>query len=120
MQLNVITPDGIKFLHELKVGDHVWCDSQNYLPIKSIVVVVEQATQIRLSTGESYHFSTRARVLTSIGFKFPELYDEIPISPKLIPQVIRSAITTQLCFLYDILIDGNMVSPEGITFKFGD
>lgn len=120
MQLRIITPDGIKFLKELSVGDMVWCDSEQFLPVKSILVSCDYATYMRLSNGVGFDMSNRTTLKTSTGFKYPDLYDEIPISDTLVPRVIHQAKTETLRFLYDILIAGNMVSPEGIVFKFGD
>jgi hypothetical protein len=124
MQLRVITPDGIRFLHDLQVGSLVMCDIGEYLPVKSIAVTVDFATYIRLSNAVGFDVNQRTQILTSTEnmreFKFPELYDELPISTNFIPKVVQSAKTKTIRFLYDILIDGNMVSPEGVIFKFGD
>jgi hypothetical protein len=125
MQLQVITPDGIRFLHDLQVGSLVLCDIGEYLPVKSIAVTVDFATYIRLSDAVGFDVSSRTKVLVLLPdatpvFKFPELYDVLPTSIKYQPQIVQSAKTKTIRFLYDILIDGNMISPEGVIFKFGD
>ena len=120
MQLRVITPDGIKFLKELRVGDMVWCDSEQFLPVRSRAVTFDYSHFIRLSNAIVCDISTRTRLKTKDGFKYPSVYDEILITDNLIPLVVGIDKTPARRFLYDILIDGNMVSPEGVVFKFGD
>lgn len=120
MELRVITKDGNKHLRNLKVGELVLCDDNNFYPIRHIAVISDMGYSIRLSNNMSFNTHDRLRIKTEKGFKFPELWDSIPLSKKLIPMVTRIILRDRIKFFYDILIDRNMVSPEGIIFKFGD
>ena len=120
MELRVITKDGSKYLRYLSVGELVLCDDKNYYPIKHIAVISDYGYSIRLSNNTCFNTHFRIRIKTEKGFKFPELWDCIPFNKKLVPMVTKLNLRIEKKFFYDIMIDGNMVSPEGIVFRFGD
>jgi hypothetical protein len=55
-----------------------------------------------------------------LGFKLPELWDIIPITREFEPSITTCQISQKDIIFYDLLIDGNIISPEGIVFKYGD
>jgi hypothetical protein len=120
MELKVITKDGNKHLRKLKIGDLVLCDDGNFYPIKHVAVMVDTGFFIRFSNNISFNTHSRLRIKSVSGFKFPELWDSVYITRRLQPMVTQLKIRTTLKFFYDIMIDGNMVSPDGIVFRFGD
>lgn len=121
MQLQVISPESNKKMKDLKVGDMLLCDDGLYHPIKSIFMSSGQGSFHRLSNSINFHLSARAKVKTINGFKPLELNDTLELFGKSItPTVIDVVISTKMLFFHDIMIDGNIVSPEGIVFKYGD
>jgi hypothetical protein len=120
MQLKIITQDGIKELKDLKVGELVLCEDTLFHPVKSIVVLSMNGEFARLSNGVSFSFHNRFRIKTSKGFKYPELYDVLPISKKLTPIITSVKPRMEIRFFYDIMVEGNLISPEKVVFRFGD
>lgn len=120
MQLRVITKDGITPLKNLKVGTNVLCDDGKSYPVKSILLIVHTGYFVKISTSFFFYVSPRTKIKTKNGIKFLELYDTLFIDANLTPSVIQINPSTTIKFYYDILIDGNMISPEGIVFNFSD
>jgi hypothetical protein len=119
VNLKVATAQG-KYvdLPQLKVGDEVLCEDGNYYPVKSIAVFAIKPDLIRLTNFTWFYAVPRMLVKTSKGFKYPDRYDVIPIKDNLKPMVYSVRYTDEVRFCYDILIDGTMVSRDGIVFKF--
>jgi hypothetical protein len=119
MNLKVATAQG-KYLDlpKLKVGDEVLCEDGKYYPVRSIAVFAMKPDIIRLTNFTWFYAVPRLLVKTSTGFKYPERYDVIPINKDLKPMVFFIRDTDEVRFCYDILIDGNMVSLDGVVFKF--
>jgi hypothetical protein len=120
MQLKVITKDGITYLRDLKIGTNVLCEDGKSYPVKNIAVLSQNGYYLKISSAFGFHIPSRLKIKTESGFKFPEVYDILPIDKDFTPSVIAIVESTNLKFYYDILIDGNMISPEGIVFKFSD
>lgn len=120
MQLKVITKDGITSLKDLKIGTNVLCEDGNAYPVRNIAVIAHTGYYIKISSAFSFHIPPRLKIKTQNGFKFPDVYDIIPISKDFSPSVIQVSESMDIKFYYDILIDGNMISPEGIIFTFSD
>jgi hypothetical protein len=120
MQLRVVGIHENKFLKDLKIGDLVLCEGGSYLPIKNVVVTTGQVIFYQLSNKVQFHIGSRVRIKTTNGFKTPELWDTVYINESLTPVVINTSISTKILFFHDILIDGNMLSPEGIVFRYGE
>lgn len=75
----------------------------------------------RLSNNINFNLSERAQIKTLEGFKTPELYDKLHlVGSEITPSIVTISISKSILYFYDILIDGNIVSPEGIVFKYGD
>lgn len=119
MNLKVATAQG-KYvdLPQLQVGDEVLCEDGKYYPVKSIAVFAIKPDIIRLTNFTWFYAIPRLQVKTTKGFKYPARYDVIPIDENLKPMVFSVRYTDNVRFCYDILIDGNMVSRDGIVFKF--
>lgn len=120
MQLKVITKDGIKSLSEVIIGEEVLTDSGCFTKVKSILVTRGHGNYIKLGTGFFFHTTDRTLIKTSCGFKKIELWDVVEISAELTPLVVCLDISKHEMFLYDILIEDSLVSPEGIVFRFGN
>jgi hypothetical protein len=120
MQLKVITKDGITSLKDLQIGTNVLCEDGNAYPVKNIAVLAHNGYYVKLSSAFTFHVHPRIKIKTQNGFKFPEVYDILPISKDFTPSVIQVSDSSDVKFYYDIFIDGNMISPEGIVFKFSD
>jgi len=120
MQLRVITKDGITYLKDLKIGTEVLCEDKVYRPVKNIAVLAHNGYFVKISSAFAFHISPRTKLKTLTGFKFPEIYDTLPIDKKFTPSVIQVSDSQDVKFFYDIFIDGNMISPEGIVFRFSD
>lgn len=119
MNLKVATAQGEYVdISELQVGDEVLCDDGNYYPVKSIVVFAIHPEFIRLTNFVSFYAYPRMQIKTTKGFKYPERDDVLQLGKNLCPMVYSARYTDDVKFCYDILIDGNMVSREGIVFKF--
>lgn len=116
--MKLITKRGILPLRSLKVGDLVLCDTQ-FMPVKSILMYFGLRYTIRLSTGDYISISSRVKVKTKKGFKFPEERDIVLISDTLQPIVGGVGHTKFPVILYDILVDGDIVTAEGPTVRFG-
>lgn len=120
MQLRAIENGKIKKLKDLRVGDLILCEGDIYLPIKSIVIVSCYPLYYRLSNNVTFHISNRTKIKTTDGFKTPELWDNIVIAEELTPSATTCTLLDRIMFFHDILIDGNIKSPEGIVFKYSD
>ena len=120
MELRVISKDGIKCIRNLKIGELILCESNVFMPIKSILVIASSGSCVRLSDNFKFNIHPRLRIKTSSGFKYPEIWDTVPISKNFTPMVTSVNDLVDIRIFYDILIDGNILSPEGIVFKFGD
>lgn len=120
MQLRVITKEGVTPLKDLKIGTEVLCEDRNFYPVKNIAVIAHNGYFVKISTAFAFHVSPRTKIKTQSGFKFPEIYDTILIDKKLTPSIIQVSDSENVKFFYDIFIDGNMISPEGIVFRFLD
>jgi len=108
----------IKKLESLTVGDRILCEDGNYYPVKNILVISDYPTFCRFSNGLNFYIPKRMLLKTTKGFKHPELWDIIEINKELTPQIISLKNIDRIKFFYDILIDGNIVTPEGIIFKY--
>jgi hypothetical protein len=120
MQLKITSKTGIKELKDLQIGELVLCEDGKFYPVQSIAVVSMNGDYLRMSNGVSFSLHSRFRIKTEKGFKYPELWDVIPISKKLTPIVTSIKPRVEIKFFYDIMIEGNLVSPENIVFRFGD
>ena len=121
MQLHVICPEENRKIKDLKVGDFILCDDSVYRPIKSILVTTGECYFFRLSNNTCFHLGSRAKIKTEKGFKHPELWDTIKLlGSEITPSIISISVSKNILFFHDILIDGNIVSPEGIVFRYGD
>lgn len=121
MQLRVISPESNKKLNELKIGDLILCEDLKYYPVKSILLTAGVCRFFRLSNNVSFHLSERAKIKTEKGFKIPELYDTIVlIGSEITPQITVVEKSKYVLFCHDILVEGNIVSPEGIVFRYSD
>lgn len=120
MQLKVITKDGVTPLKDLRIGTNVLCEDGKSYPVRNIAVVAHRGYYIKISSAFGFHIHSRFKIKTENGFKFPEVYDIIPIDKDFTPSVIATVESTDVKFYYDIHIDGNMISPEGIVFKFSE
>lgn len=110
----------IKKLKDLQVGDRVLCDCGQFYPIKNIVTISCYPSFCRLSNGFNFYVPKRMKIKTKTGFKQLELWDIVEINKDLTPQVISFKNIDRLMFFHDILIDGNMITPEGIVFKYSN
>ena len=120
MQLQVILKDKNKYLKDVQVGDELLCEGGIYMPVKGKLLLVTRGIYCRLSNGFSFHVYERMKIKTTSGFKLPELWDIIPITREFEPSITSCQISQKDIIFYDLLIDGNLISPEGIVFKYGD
>lgn len=120
MQLQVILKDQNKYLKDVQIGDELLCEGGVYLPVKSKLLVATRGIYYRLSNGFSFHIYDRIKIKTTLGFKLPELWDIIPITREFEPSITTCQTSQKDIIFYDLLIDGNIISPEGIVFKYGD
>lgn len=119
MNFYLITPDNsLKKLDSLKIGDSILCEDGNYYPVKNILITASYSTFCRLSNGLAMYIPKRMALKTTKGFKHPELWDVIEINKTLTPQIISLKKIDRIMFFHDILIDGNMVTSEGIIFNY--
>jgi hypothetical protein len=107
-----------KNVDNLEVGDLVLCEDGYYYPVKSVLVTSGYPLFCRLSNGLTYYIPERMFIKTIKGFKKPELWDIIPIDKTLTPQIVSVTNIEKIMFFRDILIDGNMITPEGVIFKY--
>ena len=120
MHLLVKLPDEYKKIDDLEVGDLVLCDNGEYLPIKSIVYISCHPKFCATSDNKRFTLSSRVQIKTTEGFKSPELWDIIPISDDFMPMFTYVNVLDKVSIFCDILVDGNMVTPEGIVFRYSD
>jgi len=120
MELRVIGKDRVYKLNQLKVGDLVKCEGNVFLSVKSILVVFCYGYCVQLSNKVRFSASPNLRIKTTQGMKVPEVGDVIYLSKTLTPQITRFTKYEGFKFFYDILIDGNIISPDGIIYRFGD
>lgn len=120
MQLKVITKDGDIDPSQVKIGDLLLCDDGIFHPVLSIAVMASPGYYLRLSNNISFNIHPRIKIKTESGFKYPELWDTVLIDKNLTPMVTSVKEQVDVRFFYDILIQGNLVSPEKIIFRFGD
>lgn len=100
------------------IGDKVLCEDGKYYPVKNILITSGYPTFCRLSNGFNFYIPKRMVLKTVKGFKHPELWDIVEINKELTPQVVTLKNIDRIMFFHDILIDGNMITPEGIVFKY--
>lgn len=118
-KVKVITKnEGVKSLEKLKIGDLVKCEDGEFYPIKNILTASGSLFFYRLSNNISFYLSPRVQLKTPSGFKIPELWDELKLQGEITPQIVQKKIIPKIVFFNDILIDNNMVTPEGIVFTF--
>jgi hypothetical protein len=120
MAFKIFTSNGTRKLNELNVGDLILCENSTYNPIRSISVTTGPVRRIYFSNGISMPSYGRMRVLTTTGFKVLEIEDIVFIAKNNVPFVTKADLDFSVHFLYDILIDGNMITTDGIIFRFGD
>lgn len=118
MQLNIITKTGKKALSDVKIGDFLLCDDGIYRPVKSILLTYEYGNYIRTADNFNFHITKRVKIKTSKGFKFLEKWDLIEVDKNFTPLVVEVNNSLSILLYYDILIEGNLISPEGIIFRF--
>lgn len=109
-----------KKIEDLEVGDEVLCDTGEYLPIKSILYISCHPKFCSTSDNKRFTISSRLQIKTTRGFKSPELWDIIPITDDFMPMFIYVNTLDKIAIFRDILIDGNMVTPDGIVFRYSD
>lgn len=119
MQLKVILRDKIKYLKDVEVGDEILCDDKIFRPVKSKLLVATYGIFYRLSNGLEFHIYDRILIKTPKGFCLPKLWDSVYIDKKNEPMVVRCENTQNIIIIYDILVDGNILSPDGIIIKYG-
>lgn len=119
MQLKVIHKDKAVPVRDLKIGDLIMC-VDGYKPIKSKFLISTIAVFYRLSNGTEFHSYDRILIKTNKGFKVPELWDTIDIDKTLQPVVVHKEFSQNIIVICDILIDGSIISPEGIIMKYGN
>jgi hypothetical protein len=120
MYLLVKLPDEYRKIDDLQVGDLVLCDNGEYMPIKSIVYISCRPKFCIMSNNKRFTISSRLQIKTVNGFKSPELWDIIDISEEFMPMFTYVNTLDKILIFRDILIDGNMVTPEGIVFRYSD
>jgi hypothetical protein len=120
MQLKVITKDGSKHLKDLQVGELILCEGGQYLPVKSIMVISGNPILIRTSDNSQFHVTKRMVLKTDKGFKYPELWDTLIINQDITPMIVHLKIVDRIEFFYDILVDGNIVTPHGVIFRYSE
>lgn len=120
MQIRVITDKDIKLLNETSVGELLLCEDGNFYPIKSILITSEYGLSVRTSNYLQFTISKRCLIKTSVGFKRPKMWDTLEISETLKPIITKVTIIDDIQFFYDILIEKNPITPEGVVFKFGE
>ena len=120
MQLLVKLREEYKKIDDLEVGDMVLCDNGEYLPVKSIVYISCYPKFCIISDNKRFTISSRLQIKTVNGFKSPELWDIIPISDDFMPIFTYVNTLDKISIFRDILINGNMVTPEGIVFRYSD
>jgi hypothetical protein len=120
MHLLVKLPNEYKKISELEVGDTVLCDGGEYLPVKNIVYISCKPTFCRTSNNLRMYLSERMQLKTAKGFKHPELWDVLPLSEELTPMLTTVKILDRVMIFRDILIDGNMVTVDGVVFRYFD
>ena len=117
-KLKVITKDNVKKLEDVVVGDLLKCEDGEFYPVKNVLTTSGNPFFYRLSNNVSFYLPVRATIKTVKEFKVPELWDEICVNSEVIPQIVQKTFINRIAFFNDILIEGNMVTPEGIVFKF--
>jgi hypothetical protein len=120
MQLIVKLLGEYKKVDDLEVGDMVLCDSGEYSPIKSIVYISCRPKFCVTSDNKRFTISQRLQVKTVNGFKSPELWDILPISEEFMPMFTYVNTLDKVAIFRDILVDGNMVTVDGIVFRYSD
>ena len=119
MNFYVTTQDNsIKKLSSLILGDMVLCENGIYSPVLHIFLTASYSTFCRLSNGITLYVPERMVLKTSKGLKHPELWDVLDISKELTPQIISLKKIDRIMFFHDILIEANMITPEGIVFNY--
>jgi hypothetical protein len=119
MQLKVVCKDKAIPVREVKVGDLVMC-TEGYKPVKSKFLITAVALFYKLSNGIEFHSYERILIKTTKGFKVPELWDTVYIDHNLQPLVVYKEFSQTVMVLCDILVDGSVISPEGIVMKYGN
>lgn len=102
------------------IGDSLLCDDGNFYPVKNILTISCRPIFFRLSNGYSFYFSSRMKLKTTEGFQTPQLWDVIDLGDGITPQIISCKLLDNVMFFCDILIDGNIVTPEGVVFKYSN
>lgn len=108
----------IKKLENLQVGDRILCEDGLYHPVLNVFVVSSYPLFCRLSNGLTYYVPERMMLKTIHGFKKPALWDILELGKDLTPQIVAVRNIEKVMFFHDILIDGNMITPEGVVFKY--
>jgi hypothetical protein len=119
MQLKVILRDKIKSIKDVEVGDEILCDDKIFRPVKSKLLVATYGIFYRLSNGVEFHIYDRIRIKTPTGFALPKLWESVYIDKKTEPMVVLCEPTQNIIVMCDILIEGNIISPDGIVIKYG-
>jgi hypothetical protein len=120
MQIKVITDKEVKCINQVVEGELLLCEDGKFYPVKSVLITGDYGKSIRTSNNIQITIPDRFRIKTDKGFKYPELWDTIPINEDLTPMITNIRTPLDICLLYDILIEGNMVSPDGIVFRFSN
>ena len=118
MRLIVKTKDEYKKVDELVVGDEVFCDNGLYMPVKNIYYISSNPIYCKTSDNKIMYFSNRMQVKTVKGFKVPELWDILPIRDDFTPMIVYANTIDRVAIFRDILIDGNMVTVDGVIFRY--
>ncbi len=120
MQLKVVSDQGVKKFEDLKIGDLLLCEDGDYHVVKNIMIIAGCPTFIRTSTNFAIHLSPRIKLKTENGFKTPDLWDILILKNSTTPMITSINFLDRTAFFYDILIEGNLVSPDGIIFRFNE
>lgn len=119
MQLKVILRDSIKNIKDIEVGEEILCEDGTFKPVLSKFLVATHGIFYRLSNGLEFHTYERIKIKTPTGFKNPNLWDSVYIDKKTEPIVVLKECSQNIMVICDILIDGNIITPDGIIIKYG-
>lgn len=120
MHLVVKLPNEYKKIDDLDVGDMILCDNGEYCSVRSIMYISCHPKFCITSDNKRFTVSERVQFKTAKGFKSPELWDILPISEDFMPMFTHVNTLDKVAIFRDILIDGNMITVDGIVFRYSD
>lgn len=110
----------VKKLSEVEIGDLLLCDDGKFYPVRNVLMISCYPIYFRFSNGYAFYFSNRMKLKTLEGFQTPQLWDVVDLGEDTTPQIVSCKLLDNLMFFCDILIDGNIVTPEGLIFKYSN